>query len=230
MTAQAPFDADNELGQTERIFVEVLSSVPGGVLDREALRRACVERGMNVATFSQYTSFSPILTQPGRNVWALRGRNVDESAVQRLGVTRKRRRRSATVTRTVDGQLVVTWTITGPESSVFSIPIAERHGYVNHDYTASSADGTTVGTIHVDEDGTSWGYGPFVRITNAARGDRIIASFDRRGRTVSLEIERGADRIWVGDLGNCFLHDESWALRLYVDDDLLSGASWRIPL
>jgi hypothetical protein len=230
VTAQAPFDADNELGQTERIFVEVLSSVPGGVLDREALRRACVERGMNVATFSQYTSFSPILTQPGRNVWALRGRNVDESAVQRLGVTRKRRRRSATVTRTVDGQLVVTWTITGPESSVFSIPIAERHGYVNHDYTASSADGTTVGTIHVDEDGTSWGYGPFVRITNAARGDRIIASFDRRGRTVSLEIERGADRPWVGDLGNCFLHDESWALRLYVDDDLLSGASWRIPL
>ena len=230
VTAQAPFNADNELGQTERIFVEVLSSVPGGVLDREALRRACVERGMNVATFSQYTSFSPILTQPGRNVWALRGRSVDESAVQRLGVTRKRRRRSATVTRTADGQLVVTWMITGSESSVFSIPIAERHGYVNRDYTASGADGTTVGTIHVDEDGTSWGYGPFVRITNAARGDRIIASFDRRGRTVSLEIERGADRPWVGDLGNCFLHDESWALRLYVDDDLLSGASWRIPL
>jgi hypothetical protein len=222
---------ESELAETERVFVEVLSAVPGGVLDREALRRACIERGMNGATFGQYTSFSPILTQPGRNLWALRGRDVDEAAAKRIGAGKRRRRRHAEATRTPDGDLLVRWSVTTPEASVFTIPAAERFGYVNRDYVAVDAStGKRVGTVRVDDGGMSWGYGPFVRVAKLAIGDRILARFDRGAKMVTLDVERGSDRPWVGDLGNCFLHADSWALRLYIDDGLLSGDEWQLPL
>lgn len=227
----SPFDPAAELAETERIFVEILSAVPGGVLDREALRRACTERGMNGATFGQYTSFSPILVQPARNLWAMRGREVDSSALERLSGRRRRRRRHAEATRTSDGRLLVGWTITSTEVSVFAIPAAERYGFVGRDYDAIDAlTGSDAGTIRVDEGGTSWGYGRYLRAQNVAAGDRIVASFDPRKLTAHLDIERGADRPWVGDLGNCFLHADSWALRLYVDDGLLGGEEFEIPL
>ncbi len=228
--AAVALDPATELAGTERVFVEVLSAVPGGVLDREALRRACMERGMNGATFGQYTSFSPILTQPARNLWALRGREVDATVAQRVAATRRRRRRHAESTRTPDGRLQVSWTITGPEASVFAIPSADRFGYINRDYHAAAADGSSVGTVRVDEGGMSWGYGRFLRQASVATGDRLIATFDRDRRAVTLEVERGGARPWVGDLGNCFLHRDSWALRIYVDDELLAGGEWSIPL
>lgn len=219
-----------ELAETERILFEVLSAVPGGVLDREALRRACTERGMNGATFGQYTSFSPILSQPARNLWALRGREVDSAIAQRIVSGRRRRRRHAESVRIADGYLQVCWTITGPEVSVFSVPSADRFGYVCRDYHATMEDGGPIGTVRVDDGGVSWGYGPFLRMASVATGDRLIATFDRDRRVVALAVERGGDRPWVGDLGNCFLHDDSWALRLYVDEDLLAGGDWGVPL
>jgi hypothetical protein len=231
ISTELDLSPESELGNTEQIFVEVLSAVPGGVLDREALRRACIERGMNAATFGQYTSFSPILTQPGRNLWALRGRDVDKAAVKRVGALKRGRRRHAKASRTPNGDLVVRWTVTTPENSVFGIPAGERSGYINRDYAAIDVvSGRQVGTIRVDDGGMSWGYGPFLRAARVAVGDRIFATFDRVTRVVTLDVERGADRPWVGDLGNCFLHADSWALRLYIDDGLLSGEEWDVPL
>lgn len=229
IVAHLPLDASLELGQTERVFVEILSAVPGAVIDRESLRRACTDRGMNPATFAQYTSFSPILVQPGHNLWALRGRAFDEGVAQRLSAPR-RRRRITTSTRTADGRLIVSWRIKGPGSAVFSIPVAELRDFADRDYTALDAQGGPVAVVRVDDRGTSWGYSPFLRATNAMADDRLVATFDRSSAAVTLDLERGADRRWVGDLGNCFLHDESWALRLYVDDGLLHGDSWEIPL
>lgn len=230
IVSTADFESATELADTERIFVEVLASVPGGVLDREALRRACTERGMKEATFGQYTSFSPILVQPGRNLWALRGRPVDQFAVQRISANRRRRRRQAEASRTPEGLLRVSWVLTSAEASVFSIPAMERFGFVDREYRALNEQQIAVGIIRVDDSGSSWGYGRFLRSEKVTSGDRLIATFDSGRTTVRLTVERGDDPRWIGDYGNCFLHDETWALRLYVDDGLLNGEEWSIPV
>jgi hypothetical protein len=227
--AHPPLDPSTELPQTERLFVEVLSSVPGGVLDRESLRRACIERGMNAGTFAQYTTFSPILMQPARNLWALRGRDIDESVIRRLSRSPRRLGKPVTATRTADGRLAVSWPIRTAESRVFTLPVAERYGFTDSGYRAFDVEGAPHGGIWVDDEGVSYGYNLFLRVINAGPGDRLVATFDQNSRVVILEMERRADRQWVGDLGNCFLHNEGWALRLYVDDDLLSGGSWEVP-
>ncbi len=184
---------------------------------------------MNAGTFAQYTTFSPILMQPARNLWALRGRDIDESVLRRLSRSRRHRAKAVTATRTADGRLVVSWPIRTAESRVFTLPVAERYGFTDCGYSALDVEGAPLGGIWVDDEGVSYGYSLFLRVTNAAPGDRLVATFNQHSRVVILDIVRGSDRQWVGDLGNCFLHNEGWALRLYVDDDLLSGGSWEVP-
>jgi hypothetical protein len=230
ISGMAPFDPKKELSPVERIFVEVLSSVPSGLMDREALLRACTERGMNAGTFGQYTAFSPILKQLGRGVWCLRGRSVEGGRVERPSHRRPRRRSTAQAVLTGDGRLIVTWNIATAASKVFSLPSVVRSGFVDREYRATTSSGAAVGTVKVNATGGSWGYNVFLREARVVPGDSIVAEFDRRRGCVTLDVERDANRQWVGDRGDCFLHQESWALRIYVDEALLAGSAWRLPL
>lgn len=223
-----PLDPSEELAETERIFLEVLTTVPGGVLDRESLRRACDERGMAAATFGQYTSFSPILVSPARNMWAIRGRPVDDAILQRLAGFRPRRRRSAEVSESPNGDAVVSWSISSTEASVFAVPQSHA-SLLAGDYRATDVDGRAHGRIRVDWTGTSWGYTSFLREQRAARGDRLIATFSLKEHTSTLRLDRAIDLPWVGDVATCYLRGHGWAVRLHVDEDLLVGARWAVP-
>src|SRR5262249_40027742 len=54
--ASEPFDPKKELSDADYVFVEVLRSSPSGMLDRDSLAAACLQRGMNENTFNVYTS------------------------------------------------------------------------------------------------------------------------------------------------------------------------------
>jgi hypothetical protein len=62
-----------ELGQTDKIFVEVLRASWTGVLDRASFHEACIARGMSAQTFNMRTASSAILDHPADDIWCLRG-------------------------------------------------------------------------------------------------------------------------------------------------------------
>jgi hypothetical protein len=63
----------NPLTDQERILLDVFRAAPRSVLDRAALRDACVARGMNEHTFRVLMSRTPLLDSPGPNQWRARG-------------------------------------------------------------------------------------------------------------------------------------------------------------
>lgn len=54
---------------------------------------------------------------------------------------------------------------------------------------ARGPDSTPVGTVVVDEDGMSWGYGPFLRRYGADEGDVLVIEFDVAAAEVTLRLE-----------------------------------------
>ncbi len=66
----------DELGETDRAFVEVLRSSWTGVLDPVAFRNACAERGIAPVTFNVHTARSAVLDHPAADIWCLRGTRV----------------------------------------------------------------------------------------------------------------------------------------------------------
>ena len=81
-----PLDYRKELGETDRILVEVLRSSPAGVMDRVSFAIGCLARGMNENTFSIYSSYSCILEHLGIGIWKLRGVAVDPAAVEAVRI------------------------------------------------------------------------------------------------------------------------------------------------
>jgi hypothetical protein len=72
----APLDWRTELGETDRVFVEVLRSSWTGVLDHDSFRDACVAKGMTTRTFGVRTARSEVLDNPAADIWCLRGTRV----------------------------------------------------------------------------------------------------------------------------------------------------------
>lgn len=187
-----------ELGETERIFVEVLRSSPAGVLDRTSFLRACLERGMNANTFSVYTTYSPILDHLATDVWALRGLPVDTAAVEALraaNADRERERRMVDYGWSAEGTLWVASRIPelGRGGAVFSVPSAIKHYVAGRTYKAKADDGTPAGTIVVGENGSSWGYGPYLHRRGADAGDIMRIDFHLDSDDALLQL--GSDEL-----------------------------------
>jgi hypothetical protein len=184
-----PLDYRKELGDTERIFVDVLRETPSGLLDRAELEAAVTGRGVNPSTFSVYSTFSPILDHPASNVWCLRGCDVDSAAVEALRdivATRTRPRRTIGYGWEEDGALSVTTVVTNVNSPVIGIPRAVNRYVADRRFLAVTQDGSRVGTIVVDENGNSWGYGPLLRRRGAEAGDVLTIRFDLASERATL--------------------------------------------
>jgi hypothetical protein len=227
IASHEPLDPRHELSPTEVVFFDVLTIVPGGVLDRESLFRACSERGMGTATFAQYTSFSPIIERVGSNAWALVGTEVTENDLVRI--PRRRWSRRSTAHWTASGTLLCTFVVTSPEASVFTVPAEGREEVAGRRFSATNANEADVGTIVVGDKGTSWGYGRFLTTSGVRAADRLLVEFDVRRGSARLSIERDEDDVWIGDLPNCYLLERGWTLGLFVDHAILTGADWQIP-
>ena len=93
--AQA-LDYEKVLGEVERVFVQVLRTSPTGLMDRGEFEASAIGRGVNVNSFSVFTTYSPILDHPAMNVWCLRGQEIDPSTLaalrEVLGTRTKQRR------------------------------------------------------------------------------------------------------------------------------------------
>ncbi len=189
-------DYRKELGDTERIFVDVLRKIPSGLLDRAELEAAVTGRGVNPSTFSVFTTFSPILDHPAINVWCLRGHDVDPAAVEALReivATRKRPRRITGYDWEEDGTLSVTAVVRNISSPVIGIPGAVSRYVAGRRFLAVTQDGSRVGTVVVDGGGTSWGYGPFLRRRGAESGDVLTIRFDLAAERVALVLADAID-------------------------------------
>jgi hypothetical protein len=184
-------DYRDELGEVERTFVDVLRSVPTGLMDRTELEEAVTGRGVNPSTFSVFTTYSPILDHPAMNVWCLRGHDADPARLEALlaaVATRPRRRRMLAYGWDDDGKLRLTVEIPSVTGPVLGIPSAIARYLAGRQFDAQTLEGMPTGTVVINEEGSSWGYGPFLRRRGAEVGDVMTLKFDLVTRSVTLSL------------------------------------------
>ena len=171
----------SELNSIERIFVDILRSSPACLLDRGTLARICSEMGINPNTFSQYLSSSPVIAHVGVDMWSLRGTRVDPTAVEALRVANAARPREKRIIDhgwTEGGDLWLAARL--PEfisNFVLGVPSTIRRYVSGREFPATDELGLPAGTIHVTDDGTSYGYAPFLTRRGADADDILMVSF-----------------------------------------------------
>lgn len=193
-----PLDYRVELALNDAILVDVLRSSPASVLDRASFAAECERRSMNMNTFSIYLTYSPIIVHLGTDIWSLRGIQVDPAAVgavQAANALRPREKRVLDHGWTPQGQLWVATRIPGAHvaSVVVGIPGPIKHYLAGRQFQATDDDGVAHGLIRINDEGTSYGFGPFLRQRGADEGDILIAEFDLGGSAALLRL--GDDEI-----------------------------------
>jgi len=188
------FDPKRELSEVDSVFVEVLRSSPSGILDRDSLTAACVQRGMNENTFNVYTSYSPILEHVDVNIWKLRGIQVDPTAVEAMRAANYLRPKQRRVLQYGWGESGTLWLAARvPKlvggSLVIGCPGAIRRFLDGQQFACKSKDGNQdCGAITINDRGTSYGYGQFVRRYGVDENDVLLAEFDLDKQTVTLSV------------------------------------------
>jgi hypothetical protein len=188
-----PLDYRVELALNDTILVDVLRSSPASVLDRASFAAECERRSMNMSTFSIYLTYSPTIVHLGTDIWSLRGVRVDPAAVEAVRVANALRQREKRVLDhgwTAEGQLWVATRIPGAHvaSTTVGIPGAIKHYLAGRQFKAMDDDGVSHGTIRINDEGASYGFGPFLRQRGADEGDILIAEFDLGGNAALLRL------------------------------------------
>jgi Sigma-70, region 4 len=191
--ASEPFDPKQELADVDSVFVEVLRSSPSGILDRDSLAAACLARGMNENTFNVYTSYSPILEHVDVSIWKLRGIKVDPTAVEAMRTANHLRPKQKRVLQYGWEQNGILWLaarvpkLTG--SMIIGCPGPVRRFLDGQQFTCIAKEGNQdCGTITINDRGTSYGYGPFIRRYGVDENDVFLAEFDLNEQTVTLSV------------------------------------------
>ena len=187
-----PLDYRTELALNDSILVDVLRSSPACLLDRTSLWTECARRSMNSNTFSLYLTYSPVIVHLGTDIWSLRGVRVDPTAVQALRAANALRQKEKRVLDhgwTAGGQLwVATRVPATPSGMVFSIPGAIRRYVSGRQFVARDDDGISHGTVRINDEGVSHGFGPFLRQRGGDEGDILIAEFDLESNGALLRL------------------------------------------
>lgn len=188
-----PLDYHEWLGKAEQIFVEVFRTSPTGVLDRKSLVDACIARGLNENTLMTYTTYSPMLEHVGIDIWKLRGIHVDPAAIEALreqNQLRPREERLLEFGWNSEGRLWVAWKIpqVGP-GLVLAVPGAVRRYLANRKFMAIAKNtDRDCGQVSINDQGSSYGYGIFLRYHGADSGDILLAEFDLINNVADLVI------------------------------------------
>jgi hypothetical protein len=178
-----PLDYREELALNDSILVDVLRSSPTSVLDRASFAAECERRSMNMNTFNIYLTYSPIIVHLGTDIWSLRGIQVDPVAVEAVrtaNALRPREKRILDHGWNAQGQLWVATRIPGAHVAniAVGIPGSIKHYLSGRQFKAVDEDGVLHGTIRINDDGASSGFGSFLRQRGADEGDILIAEFD----------------------------------------------------
>lgn len=192
INCRLPLDYKDQLGAGERAIVEVLRSCANGVLDRSALARGALERGLGEASFGAVTSFSPILERASLGVWKIRGVRVDPSvveAVQQRVRDLPRNRRVMNYGWTSDGKIwIAVKTPHPPKSMVVGIPSPLMDFIGDRSFSAMLDDKSPCGTLTSKEQGTLYGFYTFARAVGLDEGDVVRMTFDLVASTVALDV------------------------------------------
>lgn len=185
-------DSRKELGDVDQALVEVLRSSPTTVLDRASIREACLSRGVNPHSLEVALTYSAVLDHVETNIWTLRGVSIDPasiSVVRELNAQKPRQKRVRDFGWTVDGNVwisVVTPAYT--YMSVFGVPGGVKKLLAGQKFEAVSANGKNVGTVGITDDGTAYGYQPFLKQVGADEGDTFLLEFDLEKEVVTLRL------------------------------------------
>ena len=188
-----PLDYACELGQNERIMVDVIRSSPAVCLDRQSLVRECLARGVNEGIFNMLGTFSPVIKHLGRNIWSLQGVKIDSAVVEALrrsNALRPRQRRVLDHGWTSEGWPWVAVRIPAPPfgSFVFNVPKQIKEYIAGRDFTGTDEFGKSDWKIRVSPDGIMVGSGPFLVRSGAEEGDIFIVEFDLLNRNAVLRL------------------------------------------
>ncbi len=177
--------------------MDVIRTSSAGVLDRRSLTEACVSRGINENTLAVYTTYSAILEHIGVDLWKLRGVRVDPAAVEAVREQNQLRPRESRLLEygwTPEGKLWVAWKLPAAVTGlVLGIPGPVRRYLSNRNFPAIAKEvGRTFGQVSINEGGSSYGYGSFLRYEGADEGDTLLAEFDLTKSDVRLSIADGS--------------------------------------
>ncbi len=189
-----PLDYRTELALNDVILVDTLRSSPACVLDRSSFAAECARRSMNLNTFSIYLSYSVIIVRLGMDVWSLRGVRVDPAAVEAVreaSALRPREKRVLDHGWTQDGHLWLAARIPAAHDAanmVVGVPAAVRPYLSRRDFSATDEDNVAYGSIRINDEGSSWGFGKFLRQRGADEGDILIMEFDLTRNLAKLRL------------------------------------------
>jgi len=71
---------------------------------------------------------------------------------------------------------------------VCGVPSVLRHLVAGRQFTATDETGTPFGSVRIQDDGVSLGYGSFLKTKGADEDDILLASFDLVRSTVILQL------------------------------------------
>ncbi len=170
-----------ELGVTEQVMVDVVRSSPSCVLERASFWRECSKRGVNESTFSTYASYSPVIRHVGADIWSLRGVRVDPAALEAVRTANSLRPREKRVLDYGWAESGSLWlAIRLPEetaSFVLGVPASIRRFLADRVFVARDGIGNPSGAVRVRPDGTSFGYGAFLKRRGADANDVLVIEF-----------------------------------------------------
>lgn len=185
-------EARKELGDVDYALVEVLRATPTSVLDRASIRDACLARNINPHSLEVALTYSGVLDHVETNIWALRGVSVEPTAIaaiRDLNAEKPRQKRVRDFGWTEDGKIwisVITPAYT--YMSVFGVPGGVRKILAGQRFRAISGSGKEFGTVGITEDGTAYGYQPFLKQEGADEGDTFLLEFDLENEVVALRL------------------------------------------
>ncbi|MCG3776140.1 MAG: RNA polymerase sigma factor RpoS [Nitrospira sp.] len=185
-------DYRTELSPTEAVLHSVLRSSPATLLDRYSFGQSCLSQGMNPYTFSQHLSMSPIITHIGTDMWSLRGLRIDPAAIEALkdaNAAKPHEKRVLDHGWTADGSLWIAARL--PERTshfVLGIPGPIRRLVIGKDFAATDEHNVASGTVRVNDEGTSYGYSPFLSRKGADENDLLLVSFDLSASRCTLRV------------------------------------------
>jgi len=188
-----PLDYRVELALNDAILVDVLRSSPACVLDRASLAAECARRSMNMNTFSLYLTYSPVIMHIGTDVWSLRGVRVDPAAVEAVrsaNALRQKEKRVLDHGWTANGELWLAARLPAAHAGnlVVGIPGAIQHYLSRRQFDAIDEDGVKHGSVRINDEGSSYGFAPFLRQRGADEGDIMIIEFNLSDETALLRL------------------------------------------
>jgi hypothetical protein len=124
---------------------------------------------------------APFIERIAPGIYALRGAAVDPARVARLSAKRERNSSLKDYGWTQDRSIWISFEVTSTllATSIFYLPAAVRRLVGLGPFELFAAGHAKVGTLKVNDQGQTWGLGPFFTRRGVEVGDVLIITLDR---------------------------------------------------